>query len=286
MALLEESPGSIGDVFDVALGAMDAWMNPQVVSETSGGRLLMVARLRGSVLAVLWAWALLVVAGVGFQKMSEYDDFVRAARENAVVGGAIDAVVGGAVLALAAVLIGGAPIGFATTCRSLAEGRRDVPLLLSVPPLSLFAFVGYVLVLTKIIYPALGALAVHDAVNVALFLSVAGAFLVAAVVSVAAVSAAVGRSGVGERHLRFALASAAVAAVGMVAVLAGTVVWGLALRARAPALFTGDNGILQTPTYATWVVSVSAMFLSCCVAVVAVLRGLHSTRHPRSFVVS
>jgi hypothetical protein len=95
MALLEESPGSIGDVFDVALGAMDARMNPQVVSETSGGRLLMVARLRGSVLAVLWAWALLVVAGVGFQKMSEYDDFVRAARENAVVGGAFDAVVGG-----------------------------------------------------------------------------------------------------------------------------------------------------------------------------------------------
>jgi hypothetical protein len=278
MALLEESPGSIGDVFDVALGAMDAWMKPQEVSETSGGRLLMVARLRGSVLVVLWAWALLVVAGVGFQKMSEYDDFVRAARENAVVGVAFDAVVGGAVLALAAVLIGGAPIGFAATRRALAEGRRDVPLLLSVPPLSLAAFVGYVLVLTKIIYPALGTLAVPDAVNVALFLSVAGAFLVAAVVSVAAVSAAVGRSGVGERHFRFALASAAVAAVAMVAVLAGTVIWGVALRVQALALFTSDNGILATPTYATWVAVVSAMFLSCCVAVVAVLRGLSAGR--------
>jgi hypothetical protein len=278
MALLEESPGSIGDVFDVALGAMDAWMKPQEVSETSGGRLLMVARLRGSVLVVLWAWALLVVAGVGFQKMSEYDDFVRAARENAVVGVAFDAVVGGAVLALAAVLIGGAPIGFAATRRALAEGRRDVPLLLSVPPLSLAAFVGYVLVLTKIIYPALGTLAVHDAVNVALFLSVAGAFLVAAVVSVAAVSAAVGRSGVGERHFRFALASAAVAAVAMVAVPAGTVIWGVALRVQALALFTSDNGILATPTYATWVAVVSAMFLSCCVAVVAVLRGLSAGR--------
>ena len=142
------------------------------------------------------------------------------------------------------------------------------------------AFVGYVLVLTKIIYPALGALAVHDAVNVALFLSLAGAFLVAAVVSVAAVST------VGERHLRFALASGAVAAVAMVGVLVGTVVWGLALRAQAPALFTGDDGILATPTYATWVVIVSAMFLSCGVASVAVLRGLNSTRHPRSSVVS
>jgi Na+-driven multidrug efflux pump len=172
----------------------------------------------------------------------------------------------------------GAPIGFAATRRALAEGRKDVPLLLSGPPLSLAAFVGYVLVLTKIIYPALGALAVHDAVNVALFLSVAGAFLVAAVVSVAAVSAAVGRSGIGERHFRFALASCAVAAVAMVAVLAGTVIWGVALRVQAPALFTSDNGILAIPTYATWVVIVSAMFLSCCVAVVAVLRGLSAGR--------
>ena len=76
MALLEESPASVGDMFDVALGAMDAWMKPQVVSETSGGIWLMVARLRGSVLAVLWAWALLVMVGVGFQKMTEYEDFV------------------------------------------------------------------------------------------------------------------------------------------------------------------------------------------------------------------
>ena len=286
MALVEESAGSIGDVFDVALGAMDAWMKPQVVSETSGARLLMVARLRGSVLVVLWAWALLAVAGVGFQKMTEYDDFVRVARENAVVGVAFDAVVGGAVLALAAVLIGGAPIGFAATRRALAEGRRDVPLLLSVPPLSLAAFVGYVLMLTKIIYPALGALAVHDAVNVALFLSVAGALLVAAVVSVAAVSAAVGRSGVEERHFRFALASASVAAVGMVAVLASTVVWGVALLVQAPALFMGGDGILATPTYATWGVIVLAMFLSCCLALVAVVRGLSSSRRPKRSIVS
>jgi hypothetical protein len=278
VALLEERPASVGDVFDVALGATDAWLSPQVDSGMSEGRLVVVARLRGSMLMVLWAWALLVVAGLGFQKMTEYDDFVRAARDNAVVGVAFDAVVGGAVLALAAVLIGGAPIGFAATRRALTEGRRDVLLLLSVPPLSLAAFVGYVLVLTKIIYPALGALAVHNAVNVALFLSVAGAFLVAAVVSVAAVSAAVGRSGVGEPHLRFALVSAAVAAVGMVAVLAGTVIWGVALRVQAPALFTSDNGILETPTYATWVVIVSAMLLSCCVAVVAVLRGLSAGR--------
>jgi hypothetical protein len=203
-----------------------------------------------------------------------------------VVGVAFDAVVGGAVLALAAVLIGGAPIGFAATRRALAEGRKDVPLLLSVPPLSLAAFVGYLLVLTKIIYPALGALAVHNAVSVTLFLTVAGALLVAVVVSVVAVSAAVGRSGVGERHFRFALTCAAVAAVAKVVVLASTVVWGVALRVQAPALFMGDDGILATPTYATGVVIVAAMFLSCCLALVPVLRGLSSSRRPRHSGVS
>jgi hypothetical protein len=90
VALLEESPTSVGDVFDVARGATDAWLRPQVVSGMSEGRLVVVARLRGSMLMVLWAWALLVVAGVGFQKMTEYDDFVRAARECCVEGGSAE----------------------------------------------------------------------------------------------------------------------------------------------------------------------------------------------------
>ena len=53
VAMLEQGPVSIKDLFDVALGAVDAWLRPQVVYE---GRSVMVARMRGSVLAVLWAW--------------------------------------------------------------------------------------------------------------------------------------------------------------------------------------------------------------------------------------
>jgi hypothetical protein len=273
VAMLEQGPVSIKDLFDVALGAVDAWLRPQVVRE---GRLVMVARMRGSVLAVLWAWVGLVVGGVGFRKMTEYDEFVRAAQDSALVGVAFDTVVVGAVVALAAVTVGCAPVAFVVLRKALAEGRKDVPLLLCMPPVFGVGFVGYVLLLTKIIYPAIGRVTVHDTVNVALLLSLVGAFLLAALASAGAITAAVRRVEVGGRALRFALYPAAVAAAAMVVVLVATAVWGLSLRAQAPALFTGDEGILATPTYADWLAIVAVMAVSTVVAVVGVVRGLRA----------
>lgn len=182
VAMLEQRPASGRDYLDVALGALDAWLAPQVVSE---GRTGLISEIRSSVLVVLWAWVGLVVAGVGFQKMTEYDDFVEAARESAAVGAAFDVVVVGAVVALAATLVGGAPIAISAIRQALVEGRKDVPLLFCVPPLSLVAFTAYALLLVRVVYPALGEATTHDSVNVALFLSLAGMFLLAAVSSAA-----------------------------------------------------------------------------------------------------
>jgi hypothetical protein len=80
--------------------------------------------------------------------------------------------------------------------------------------------------------------------------------------------------------LRFALYPAAVVALAMVVVLSGTVVWGLALRAQDPALFAGDDGILATRTYATWLVIIVVMAASTAVALVAAARGLLARRRP------
>jgi hypothetical protein len=272
VAMLEQGPVTIKDLFDVVFGAVDAWLRPQVVYE---GRLVMVSRMRGSVLAVLWAWVGLVVAGVGFRKMTEYDDFVRAARDSALVGVAFDTVVVGAVVALAAVAVGGAPVAFAALRKALAERRKDV-LLLCMPLIFGAGFVGYILVLMKVIYPALGRVAVHGTVNVALFLSLVGAFSLAALASAWAVTAAVRRVEVGGRTLRFALYPAAVAAAGMAVVLVGTTVWGVTLRATAPTLFSGGDGILAAPTYVTWLAIVAVMAVSTAVAVVASICGLHA----------
>jgi hypothetical protein len=275
LALLEQKTVSLSDLLDVALGVLDAWLKPQMTSE---GVTIVIARMRTSVLAVLWAWVGVAVAGVGFQKMTEYEDFVEAARRNVVVGAAFDAVVAGAVVALAAVLVGGLPIALVAMRRALAEGRKDVPLLFCVPPLSLVGFVGYTLLLVKVIYPALGSVPVHAALNVTLFLSLVGAFLLAAVASAAAITAAVGRSDVRERPFRFALYAAAVAVLATGVVLVGALVWGLALRASAPALFSGNDGILATSTAATWLAIVALMSVSAGAAAFAVVRGLRAMR--------
>jgi hypothetical protein len=273
VAMLEQRPASPSDLVDVALGALDAWVRPQVVSE--GGRLV-IPRMRSSLLVVLWAWVGFVAAGVGFQKMSEYEEFVSAARENPVVGISFETVVVGAVVALAAIVVGGAPIVLAAIREALAEGRRDVPLLFCVPLFSAAAFVGYVLVLGKIIYPSLGRLAVHDALNVMLFLSLMGAFLLAAAASAAAVSVAVSRCEIGARFYRIALFPGTLAALAMGVVLAATVVWGLALRAQAPALFSGDEGVLATPTVASWLAIVAVMAVCACASSAAMVRGLRA----------
>lgn len=278
LAMLEQRPASVWDLFNVALGVLDARLRPQVVTERS----IMVERMRRSVLAVLWAWVGLVVAGVGFQKMTEYEDFARAARENALVGGAFDAVVIGAVVALAAIFVGGVPIAFAAARGALTEGRRDVALLLCVPVLSLAVFVGYTLVIVRGIDPALERIAPGEAMKVPLLLSLALVFVLAAVASAGAVSAAVRRSEIGALPIRFAVYPAAAASAAMVVVLVGTAVWGLALRAQAPALFAGDEGIASASTSGTWMVIVAVMAVSTGVAVVAAVRGLLARRPGRT----
>lgn len=276
LAVLEDRKATFSDFADIALGALDAWIRPQTMFE---GRIVFM--MRSSVLWVLWAWVGLVIAGAGFQKMTEYEDFVRAARDHALIGAAFDTVVIGAVVALAAVAVGGAPIAFAALRNALVSGRRDVPLQFCAPLLCLAAFVGYVLLLMKAIYPALGRLTVHDPVNVALFVSLVGAFVLAAVGSTASISAAIRRSEVGEELFRFAMIPAVVAFGAMAAVLAGTFVWGLALAAKDPALFGGDDGILATGTAVTWVVIVTVMALSVLISCFAVIRGWRA-RHPAS----
>jgi hypothetical protein len=64
----------------------------------------------------------------------------------------------------------------------------------------------------------------------------------------------------------------------MVVVSVATAAWGLALWAQDGALFTGDEGILATPTVATWLVILAVMGGSTSAAVAAVVRGLRARR--------
>ena len=109
-ALLEQTPLTPRVLFDVAVAAVDAHLNP-----TSPLRRwpLMFERLRASELAVFAGWVLFVVVGLGFSKMTEDPDFASAAGANPAVGLAYDAFGFGAVASLLAVLAAGVPIAWA-----------------------------------------------------------------------------------------------------------------------------------------------------------------------------
>ena len=58
---------------------------------------------------------------------------------------------------------------------------------------------------------------------------------------------------------------------------------GLALWAQAPVLFTGDAGILATPTSANWMAILVVMSGCTRVVVIAAVRGLRTVRETESF---
>lgn len=87
--------GGLGPLvaLDLARGALDANLHPNLAA---GRRIAMPDRLRGLVVGVLCGYAAFVFAGAGYQKLTEYDDFVAVAHRHAAVGTAFDAVVAAA----------------------------------------------------------------------------------------------------------------------------------------------------------------------------------------------
>jgi len=270
VALLEESPTTLLDTLDLTLGALDAHLDPQ----TGGERLVALGRLRAATVVIQCSYAGFVMAGLGFRKMTEYEDFVAVARAHAEVGLAFDAVVAGSAVALLAILAGGLPIVFSAAKRAIVARDRDTLLLFAVPPLAASVFVAYTLALVRVVYPAMGPLKVHDTLNLAVFVSLVGALLIAVVASVVAAAVVVARSGIEERSFRFAVACGAVATAAMGVMLAGTIVWGLGLQVDAPSLFNGNDGIVGTSTALNWLGIVAVMGVSTLFAGAAVVRGL------------
>jgi len=233
----------------------------------------MVDRLRRAEIAVFCAYVAFVVSGLGFAKMTEYDDFADATRAHPVIGAAFDTLVVGAWVALAAVLIGGAPLALAAARDALATRRWRILALLATPVAAFAIFAGYTLLLGNVVAPALHGGSGPTPTNVVLFLSLGVVFLLAAAASAAGVVRAIAQSQIPTGLYAFARFPAAVAVLAMAVVTGALVVWGLALQAGVPDLFNGGDGILATNTAANWLVHVVVMGLATIAAAWVAVRG-------------
>jgi hypothetical protein len=263
-ALLEGTPLDARALFDVLVAAVDARLDP------TGPRRrwpLMIERTRFSELVVLAAWVLFVVAGLGFQRMTEGAPFGPIAAADPVVGVPLAALVAAAVVSLLAVLVAGVPIAAAIALVAIRSGRRDLLGLLGVPPIALAVWVA----LTALILAAAGP-NVAGAARVALFVLWVGAFVVAAVASTVAVSAAALRAEVdGDLYVR-ARTPAIVTATGIAVGAVAVATWGVGLLADHADAFWGSDGLVSTSTAFSWLGILVAMAVAAGVAARAAAR--------------
>jgi hypothetical protein len=267
-ALLDLAPLSLWTVLDILLGALDArWL-------TRSWRIAgMTNRLRRSEITIFCAYIAFVVAGSGYAKIVEYDDFHDATRSFPLIGAAFNTLVVAAYVALAAVVIGGAPLAFAAARAALAARRWGTLALLAAPVLALGALFGFVLLLTRVIGPAIHAGNGATQANYHLGVALGIFYLLCAAGSTAAVAAAIARSEIAPGLYRFARIPAAVATLGMLVVTVALLVWGLSLRASVPSLFNGNGGLMASNTALNWLAQLGAMALAALVALWATVRS-------------
>jgi hypothetical protein len=246
----------IGAVADYCCLVVEAWR-----------RSMSMDRVRSSAITVFCAYIAFVVAGMGFQKLSEYDDFTDAANAHTLIGVSFNVILYGSAVALLAVLAGGLPLASAALRYAWSARRIDIPLLLAVPVVAFGVLIGY----GAIAKTLTGGEKLHIG-----FLGLIGVLILGAIASTAAVSLAVKRSQIGGRLMYFTRIPATVATLAMLAMCLATIVWGLGLRSDVPQLFNGNDGLVATNTAVNWLGIVAVMTIATVIAGVGVVRGFNT----------
>lgn len=274
LAMLELCPRSLWNQIDLCFGALDAHLHPHLGATGLAfyeRMKQMLTLLRRSLLAIFCASIGFMLAGVGFQKMTEYDDFTKAAQTVSSIGLAFNLIVIGGVALFLAILFGGLPIASAIVRSALKQKRYGSLFLLAVPILAFAVFLGITLLLEAIFRPGNQfAPAWHILLERGLFL---GTLLAGIAASAYALCLAVVRSEISAQLLRFALLLSIPAILSMALILVAMLVWGLSLRSSVPELFNSNEGIFGSSTPASWLGSVIMMAVTVALAIISLIRG-------------
>ena len=281
-ALLDDYPLTLFSLLDVLLGALDAHIAPL---DTDGRILRMIQRPRRTAIVVFCAYIAFVLAGMSYQQSIE-DDLRTLNGPHPDISLAYHIVFFVAPLSLLAVLAGGAPIGLVAILRALRNRRWDILALFVVPPVALAVWLGWTLIIGRVILPPNPGAGIRQPLNGALFLSWGGLFVLAAIASSAAVSIAVSRSALSPSLYRFALGPAAAATVTMLVMLGAVVAWGLLVRAQLPSYMAQWNTPLHWPEAWTWIAEIVVMSVATLVAAIALIRAYRSPAEPAGAITS
>ncbi|HET8841107.1 MAG TPA: hypothetical protein VFN35_06535 [Ktedonobacteraceae bacterium] len=281
IAMLEQRSLTLRDRLDLLCGALDAHLHPELgslVLSLSERTILMIRTMRNSLLTLFCAYAGFCLAGLAFQKVTEYDDFMNAAHTHSLVGFSFNLVVIGSVIACLAVMAGGLPIAYAVLRSAINQKRFASLFLLFAPILVCGVFLG-VLFLLKSLLPldGTGTSGWQIVLNRGLFV---GTLLLVIVASAGSWCLAVIRNEVSEKLLHFALFPALLTAVSMLLMLVATIIWGLGLRASSPQLFSGNDGIMGSSTAGSWLGIIIAMTIAIIFAFLSLFRGFSARSHP------
>lgn len=276
LAMLESCPLSISDALDMLRGAIDAHMHPYL--GTSGMPLQEKLRhlshsLRASLILGFCAYITFVLAGCGFEKLSEDYTFMAAANTSLRVGTSFHLVVIGGVVSLLAVIAAGLPIILVVVKCALVHKRRDLLALLAVPFFSLTLFIGTFMLVKDSIISSLPWM-----VGGIIFF---GGIVLVAAISTIAVCAAVMRSAISSNLLCFAVLPSCIATVAMIVVLVATLFWGVSLQSEMPHLLAGNGGIMRSSTMDTLIRIIGIMVLAIALAASTLWRAVSVRSHLR-----
>lgn len=288
-ALLEQCLHTPLDVLDILLGAVDAHLELAAVSDWRS--MNMNNKLRTAILLVFTAYVAFIVAGLGVYGFADDSPFIPMMRTNLGLLVAWSTLQVGALVALGAVVIGGAPLAWTIVRRAFTSSREDLRLLL-VPVVAFAALVLYIALAAyltaqdRLLEPS------GSPIGRLLMAGLVAVFLLGAVASVVAVWKVVSRTDVERgtlpllkglapvRLYEFAVAPSIVATIAMLAMFAATIAWfWLAFSAR-PDILAGNQGPLLTNSRLAMIATLALMAAAVGAALVALARMRAASRRP------
>lgn len=260
---------------DVLAGALAEYGS--LLKQTLKGTSHML-QYRRSVSVIFAAYIAFVIAGIGFNKMSEETMKSSLPATYPLLRISYDVMAVGAAVSLLAILAGGIPVAWAALRYALANRRYDILARFAVPPVALLAIIATAFVVVTYNIGGNTPATLHSPARIAAIGSVIAVFIIGAAASTYAMLDAIARANVDERLLRFTMLPAVVATIAMACMLLAHLVWSIVLWQDAPNRFFGNEGVLASSTLVSTAIQVALMVVATVIAARALGRGFAARR--------